>query len=528
MADLVQHAIYKTEHKMLNMKIITLNKQCSALKDWSFKMPYVFHCQTLAQIPSKKRSILLIIILALGLNSHASIYHIGPTQTYISPNSLYLAGVIQDGDTIEIDSAIYTGQAALAVWQNNNLLIRGVGGRPSLVANGQYIWGAGIWVLAGDNITVENIEFSGATVPNQNGAGLRLYGTGLTVRHCYFHNNENGILTSNPYAGNILIEFSEFGYNGYGDGYSHNVYIGHVNSLTFRFNYSHHANVGHTLKSRAKENYILYNRIMDEQTGNASILIEIPNGGFSIIMGNLLMQGDNAVNNTMIGYGLEGLTSTAPHEVYIINNTFVNKRVASCRFVFVNSSTGIANLTNNIFAGTGTIFTETSTGATSIVSNNYVNTNISNLKFVNEPAYNYHLNSTSPAINYGTTVNSVNGHSLIPDSTYEHPETYGLRAVYNGSIDAGAYEYMGPLSIAKPVTELLTVFPNPTGSVVNVETNKKQISLISVYDLNGRFLLSKPNSKTVDLSDLKNGLYYLKIEMNEEKDKVITKLIIKE
>ncbi|MCC6723031.1 MAG: right-handed parallel beta-helix repeat-containing protein, partial [Saprospiraceae bacterium] len=161
----------------------------------------------------------------------------------------------------------------MAVWQANNLVIRGVGGRPHLEAGGQYIWGKGIWVLAGNGITVENIEFSGATVPDQNGAGIRLDGTGMTVRHCYFHHNQNGILTSNPYAGEILIEYTEFADSGYGDGYTHNVYIGHVDKLIFRYNYSHHAIVGHNLKSRAKENHILYNRIMDEVDGQSSRLI---------------------------------------------------------------------------------------------------------------------------------------------------------------------------------------------------------------------------------------------------------------
>ena len=60
--------------------------------------------------------------------------------------------VIQDGDTILIDAETYTGTAALAVWQNNDLVIQGVSGRPHLEANGQYIWGKGIWVFAGNNI----------------------------------------------------------------------------------------------------------------------------------------------------------------------------------------------------------------------------------------------------------------------------------------------------------------------------------------------------------------------------------------
>jgi hypothetical protein len=268
-----------------------------------------------------KKLLFLTTLLLTSFISKATTYQVGSTRLYTTPNALYSASVVQDGDTIEIDSEIYTGTPCLAVWQANNLYIKGVGtGKPHMKANGQYIWGKGIWVLAGDNIRVDNIEFSEASVPSQNGAGIRLDGIGMTVQNCYFHDNENGILTANSQAGDILIEYTEFDHNGYGDGFTHNLYIGHVNKLTFRFNYSHHAYIGHNLKSRANENYILYNRIMDEQTGESSRLIDLPNGGFSIIMGNLLMQGSNAQNNNLVGYGLEGLTNTLG-EIYFVNNT---------------------------------------------------------------------------------------------------------------------------------------------------------------------------------------------------------------
>lgn len=47
---------------------------------------------------------------------------------------------------------------------------------------------------------MEWIEFSGATVPDKNGAGIRQEGVPLTVRHCRFHDNENCIL-----AGDVLV-----------------------------------------------------------------------------------------------------------------------------------------------------------------------------------------------------------------------------------------------------------------------------------------------------------------------------------
>ena len=46
------------------------------------------------------KSILLVLIVTLALNSYANIYQVGSTKTYVSPNALYLAGVLQDKDTI--------------------------------------------------------------------------------------------------------------------------------------------------------------------------------------------------------------------------------------------------------------------------------------------------------------------------------------------------------------------------------------------------------------------------------------------
>ena len=455
---------------------------------------------------------LLFLLLAQNLTANATIYQIGTGRVYQSPNALYAANIVQEGDTIEIDAGTYTGQAALGVWQADNLLIRGVGGRPHLVADGEYIWGKGIWVFTGNNIRVENIEFSGASVPDQNGAGIRLDGVGLTVRHCYFHDNENGILTGNPSDGDILIEFSEFGNNGYGDGFSHNLYVGHVNKLIFRFNYSHHAKIGHVLKSRANENYILYNRLMDEETGNSSRLIDLSNGGFSIIMGNLLMQGQNAENNNLVGYGKEGLSNTSPHELYFINNTSVNKRAASCIFLDIQNGTSVAYVANNIFAGSGNIIN----GATTTMTNNLIETNIGNLHFADEENYDYRLKSNSPAIDFGTTIDDVIGYSLTPEFVYIHPQSSMQRSTVNGTIDAGAYEYGDLVATENILFPEISVYPNPTRGLVYIDHGKNRIENIIIYDQTGRAVPKKINADIFDLSPLPFGLYFLKIEIKNQ------------
>ena len=48
------------------------------------------------------------------------------------------------------------------------------------------------------------------------------------MRDCYFHHNENGILTGRDPESDIVVEHSEFAHNGVGDGYTHNLYIGHA------------------------------------------------------------------------------------------------------------------------------------------------------------------------------------------------------------------------------------------------------------------------------------------------------------
>src|SRR6185295_17832841 len=126
------------------------------------------------------------------------------------------AEIARDGDVIEIDAGVYARDAA--VWRQHRLTIRGVGGRAHLRADGAQVEGKAIWVVKGNDATIESVEFSGAKVSENNGAGIRFEGAGLTVRDCFFHDNENGILTNANQASDILVEHSEFAHNGIGDG----------------------------------------------------------------------------------------------------------------------------------------------------------------------------------------------------------------------------------------------------------------------------------------------------------------------
>jgi len=359
---------------------------------------------------------------------------------YKTPNELYKANVVQNGDVIEIDGGTYLGDDVLANWDKDDLVIIGVDGRPHLKAEGKHIQGKGIWIISGNNIKVDNIEFSGATVPDNNGAGIRMEGLNAHIINCYFHHNEDGILTHNNSEGNLLVEYCEFAYNGYGDGFTHNIYVGKINSLTFRYNYSHHAIVGHNLKSRANNNFIYYNRIMDEVDGRSSRLVDLPNGGLSILMGNLFMQGNDTENGNFIGYGLEGVINSGPNELYFINNTCVNKRIAFNYFIRAHADVPYMKIANNILSGDGAIIG----GKQNELVNNIFEKVIDNNFFEDEVSYNYRLTNKSTAIDSGVVIDDVYGYSLTPSMSYKHKAGFEVRHNIDSRIDVGAYEYCRP------------------------------------------------------------------------------------
>jgi hypothetical protein len=455
----------------------------------------------------------VIFLILMCYTSFSRVIQVGTGKQYSIPSQALSAA--QNGDTVEIDAGTYTGD--VCIWKKNNLMVRGVGGYAHLAAGGKNAGGKAIWVVQGNDDIIEDIEFSDCTVTDQNGAGIRFEGTNLTLLHCFFHDNEDGILAGDNANSDIVIESTEFARNGYGDGYSHNLYINHVKSLTFRFNYSHHAKVGHNLKSRAYTNYILYNRIMDEETGNSSMLIDLPSGGKSFIIGNLLMQGPNAENKKLISYGEEDLKNP-DNELYVVNNTMVNKRTAGATFVYIQSGTTIAKIINNIFTGTGDVLS----GSADTVTNIHF-ADVTEARFTDEADYEYHLNALSPAIDAGTDPGSVGDFSLVPQYEYQHPMSYKTRPS-NYKIDVGAYEYL-PLGVEDnlPLSSL-SVFPNPVSESAEISIFNPTRGFISLnlYDMLGSEVMTVfegyrniGDSKIqLNVSQLQSGVYELILQEN--------------
>jgi hypothetical protein len=393
-------------------------------------------------------SCLALAAAVIGSASAATL-SVGPGKAFSAPCAAIAAA--RDGDIIDITgNTTYSGDTCSI--NRNDLTIRGVDGRPRIDAAGKNAADKGIWVVNGNNLTVDNVEMVGARVMDANGAAFRLQGTNFTLRHSFIHDNENGILANANPNSDIVIEYTEFGHNGGGTGQTHNLYIGKVRSLTFRYSYSHDANVGHNLKSRAMTNTIAYNRFSSTNpgekgstaSGQPSYEIDLPNAGTSYVIGNLIQQPAANQNPTIVAYGEEGATNPG-QDLYFVNNTVVND-FGGGTFLFVSGKVSAPALVqNNIFVGNGTL----STQAAAVLKNNY---RVFAADIADRSTGSMRRFASALVIDAGTDPGkSAAGVSLAPTGQYKDVASGEARPV-SGALDLGAYEVSGATARAQAVT----------------------------------------------------------------------------
>ena len=360
-----------------------------------------------------------------GSEDAARILKVGPGRPLQVPSQA--AAQARNGDIIEIDATEYFGD--VAVWKASNIIIRGVGGRPLLNAGGRSAQGKAIWVTDGANITIENIEFANVKVRDRNGAGIRAQGPNLTVRRAVFRDSENGILAVGREDSTIVIEHTEFARNGYGDGRSHGLYINRVKRLVFRYNYAHHAKVGHQLKTRARENIIVNNLFMDGDRGNSSYAIDLSNARVAYVMGNVLQQSGLTENSSLIYVGAKVQHPGA--RIHIANNTVISDRRAGGKFV-LNQSPITATIQNNLLVGKLQIVDGRASASNNLVGKRDF--------FVDPAGLDFRLRPGVPAIDAGVDLEPEGDRALAPDGEYRHRAERRDRPKA-GSIDIGAYEF---------------------------------------------------------------------------------------
>jgi hypothetical protein len=349
----------------------------------------------------------------------ARVLRVGPGAEFATPCAAFAAA--RDGDRVTIDAAgskDYRGDVCTIT--ADRLLIKGVNGRPRIRAAGQNAQGKAIWVVAGDGTKIVNVAMSGARVPDRNGAAIRQEGTDLTLRRVWFHHNEMGLLAGDNPDSDIRITRSRFSDNGFGDGYSHNIYVNHIRSLSMTYSWSSRAHVGHLVKSRAVTTLLFYNRFSSDG-GDNSYEVDLPNGGLGILVGNAVTQGPESENSSLIAFGEEG-DVIADSRLYVVGNTLVDDSSGGGTAVLLGEDvTGQVEVRNNVVVD----FAALTAGATAYAAGNCVTTKP---RFEDRARLVYWLRPGSGCRDVTTTEpGQAGGRSLTPRAHYVHPERRAQR-----------------------------------------------------------------------------------------------------
>jgi hypothetical protein len=88
----------------------------------------------------------------------------------------------------------------------------------------------------------------------------------------------------------------------------------------------------------------------------------------------------------------------------------------------------------------------------------------------------------------------------------------------------GVVDYIDPFNIlatdANAIENAIKLFPNPVSEILNIEnTSNYNVSNVSIYSINGALVkeINSQNSiQTIPVSDLQTGLYFVKIQLNDE------------
>jgi hypothetical protein len=347
------------------------------------------------------------------------VLRVGPGERFATPCAAF--AVARTGDRVTIDAAgshDYRGDVCTIT--ADRLRITGVNGRPRIRAAGQNAQGKAIWVVAGDGTRITNVEMSGARVPDRNGAAIRQEGADLLLRRVWFHHNEMGLLAGDNPDSDIRIVRSRFSDNGFGDGYSHNIYVNHVNSLRMSYSWSSRSHVGHLVKSRAASTFLMHNRFSSDG-GASSYEVDLPNGGLGVLVGNAVRQGPETENLSLIAFGEEG-DLIPGSSLHVVGNTLVDDSGRSGTAVLLGGGvTGRVELRNNVVVAFGTV----STGAPAESAGNCLTTRP---RFRDRRRLDYFLRPGSRCHSVRTTdPGSAGGRSLAPRWHYTHPASRSPR-----------------------------------------------------------------------------------------------------
>lgn len=175
---------------------------------------------------------------------------------------------------------------------------------------GEACQGKAALVLDGEAATVIGLVFAEISVPDRNGAGIRLQRGDLAVTQSWFRDSEQGILTHDGDDIRLRIDKSTFTRLGTCEGSggcAHSIYTGAIAETAVTRTRFEQGTGGHYLKSRAARTVVEDSSFDDAGGRETNYMIDLPNGGTGNIAGNWFVQGRDKENwSAFIAVGAEG------------------------------------------------------------------------------------------------------------------------------------------------------------------------------------------------------------------------------
>lgn len=244
-----------------------------------------------------------------------------------------------------------------------------VPGARAIIRTGPFFGGVVTWFgnsgqdMTGGVITLRDLDIASFNRYNPDNAACVVPGYGnnliINVTRAHFHNTCNGIL-GGQIGTTWNITGSIFEHNGNsgdsGGSATHNLYLG-GQQVNMTGCWSKSCYQGHLFKSRARENNLVANRLITEQTAQEtkteSFNIDVPDGGDVLLKGNIVVQEGVPENDIMIRMGEESVsTDGRTHRFRAYQNTIVNRSAVNATFISVNAAITDRDIKDNVFCGT--------------------------------------------------------------------------------------------------------------------------------------------------------------------------------
>jgi len=96
----------------------------------------------------------------------------------------------------------------------------------------------------------------------------------------------------------------------------------------------------------------------------------------------------------------------------------------------------------------------------------------------------------------------------------------------NNGIDENCDGMDSVLSIHEFLNSTINIYPNPAVDIINIDVSGNLKFNATLYDLQGRLIISTTNQSVIDIQTLTKGIYLIEIRDLDTDQKVIERIVI--